>query len=350
VAVRHAEIPEQTVNVDLCFVPATHAVDGIVPAVSGSSGRLIVRRPVPVGERTWPGQVFAQTELSYSEAMEHFVAARQAARAAQRPLSRGTAPASAATEGTVQRQARRSAAQRLQVSRREERGRRQLRDRGWRDQAREHRARVAAVQEARRAGRPGWKIQAGVLKAQWREAWAERHREYAQRRADDARWGDQRQAVRPQADAGGPALSWIAILVIVDNCTRRCVGLPLFTLGVHVTAALVVAALRALLPRELAYLIADGGTHFAGTALADLTRAQGFVRVPLAIHRPQSNGIAERFVETLKTWLARQPWATAEDLTPLLAAFLAYYNNRPHQGAELAGLSPNEYAARMAVI
>jgi transposase InsO family protein len=338
------------VNVDLCFVPATHAVDGIVPAVSGSSGRLVVQRRVPVGERTWPGRVFEQSELSYAEAMEHFVAARQAAQAAKRPLPRGTKLAFAATEGKVERQARRSAAQRLQVSRREERARRQLRDRRWQEQGREHRARVAAVQEARLAGRPGWKLQAGVLKAHWRAAWAERHREYAQRRADDARWWEERQAVRPRADTVGPAMAWIAILVIVDNCTRRCVGVPLFTLGVHVTADLVVAALRALLPRELAYLIADGGTHFAGTALAELTRAHGFVRVPLAIHRPQSNGIAERFVETLKSWLARQPWETPEELSPLLAAFLAYYNDRPHQGAELAGLSPNEYAARMAVV
>jgi hypothetical protein len=27
----------------------------------------------------------------------------------------------------------------------------------------------------------------------------------------------------------------------------------------------------------------------------------------------------------------------------LLAEFLVYYNDRPHQGAELAGLSPNEF-------
>jgi hypothetical protein len=338
------------VNVDLCFVPATHAVDEIVPAVSGSSGRLIVRRPVPVGERSWPGRVFAQTELSYPEAMDHFVAARLAAQAAKKPIRRETAPASDATEGTVPRQARRRAAQRLQGSRRDERARRQLQDRVWRDQAREHRAQVAAVQDARLAGRPGWKNQAGVLKAHWRAGWAERHRAYAQRRAEDARWREQRQAVRPRTAKEGPAMAWIAILVIVDNCTRRCIGLPLFTLGVHVTAAVVVAALRVLLPRELAYLIADGGTHFAGTCLAELASTRGFVRVPLAIHRPQSNGIAERFVETLKTWLARQPWETPEDLTRVLGEFLADYNHRPHQGAELAGLSPHEYATRMAVI
>jgi len=32
----------------------------------------------------------------------------------------------------------------------------------------------------------------------------------------------------------------------------------------------------------------------------------------------------------------------------LLAEFLLYYNDRPHQGVELQGLSPNEYARRLA--
>ena len=145
----------------------------------------------------------------------------------------------------------------------------------------------------------------------------------------------------------GRVMVWIAVLVIVDNCTRRCLGLPLFVLGAHVTADLVVAALKALLPKELRYLIADGGTHFTAEAMQELAKGQGFVRVPLARHRPQSNGIAERFIETLKAWLADKRWQTEEELARLLAEFLAYYNDRPHQGRELAGLSPNEYAARL---
>ena len=140
---------------------------------------------------------------------------------------------------------------------------------------------------------------------------------------------------------------WIAVLVIVDNCTRRCLGLPSSVLGAHVTADLVVAALKALLPKELRYLIADGGTHFMAEAMQELAKGQGFVRVPMARHRPQSNGFAERFIETLKAWLADKRWQTAEELAALLGEFRAYYNGRPHQGRALAGLSPNEYAARL---
>jgi transposase InsO family protein len=139
----------------------------------------------------------------------------------------------------------------------------------------------------------------------------------------------------------------MAVLVIVDHCTRRCLGLPLFVVGAQVTADLVVAALQAVLPKDLPYLIADGGTHFTAEALQELAKGQGFVRVPLARHRPQSNGIAERFIETLNTWLTGKPWQTSEELAGLLANFRSAYHDRPHQGRELAGLSPNEYSARL---
>ncbi len=144
--------------------------------------------------------------------------------------------------------------------------------------------------------------------------------------------------------------AWIVVLVVLDNCTRQCLGLPLFVVGAHVTAELVVEALRALLPQELSYLLADGGRQFTAEVMAALAKERGFVRVPLARHRPESNGIAERFVETLKAWLADKQWQSAEELRLLLLEFRRYYNDRPHQGYELAGLSPNEYAARMAVI
>ncbi len=63
---RTAEQPGQTVNVDLCFVPASHHADDHLPAVSGSSGRLVVSPPAttdPAAERTWPGRVFEQAEV-----------------------------------------------------------------------------------------------------------------------------------------------------------------------------------------------------------------------------------------------------------------------------------------------
>ncbi len=139
---------------------------------------------------------------------------------------------------------------------------------------------------------------------------------------------------------------WFAILVIVDHCTRHVYGLPLFLTGAHVTAIEVVTALRLSLPPELQYLITDRGVHFISKAMEKLKQEKGFVRVPIAPHRPQSNGIAERFVRTLKEWLVTKTWLTADELRAWLTQFLQEYNDRPHQGRELQGLSPNEYARR----
>ena len=38
---------------------------------------------------------------------------------------------------------------------------------------------------------------------------------------------------------------------------------------------------------------------------------------------------------------------TPEELEALLIQFIEFYNDRPHQGAELDGLSPNEFANRI---
>jgi transposase InsO family protein len=337
------------VNVDLCFVPATHQETAALPTVSGSSGRLIVSPPKEaLAERTWPGRVFEQPDRSYREVMEGFIAAREAMAASRTPSP------SAAVDPAAKRHAERRAltrdVERLRTERRAERERRRAAAQAWRAQKEAQRARRRVGSEAAASEQSEQAAKRAALAAQGRAERSVRRQEVLRQRQADDVWREERRRQRERA--GGVALvrAWIAVLVIVDNCTRQCLGVPLFVVGAHVTAELVVAALRALLPAKLQYLIADGGKHFTAQVLQELAKDKGFVRVPLARHRPQSNGIAERFVETLKAWLADKQWATAEELRRLLVEFLAYYNDRPHQGHELAGLSPNEYAARMAVI
>jgi transposase InsO family protein len=96
----------------------------------------------------------------------------------------------------------------------------------------------------------------------------------------------------------------------------------------------------------LQFLISDRGTHFTAHQFARFAEDEDFVHVLIARHRPESNGIAERFVRTLKEWLAARIWSDAAGLEALLEQFRAEYNDRPHQGLAIPGLSPDEFARR----
>lgn len=163
---------------------------------------------------------------------------------------------------------------------------------------------------------------------------------------EDEYWRQQRQSLRERLSLLPIVTAWIAIPVITDNCTRQCLGLPLFVAGASVTAEMVVAALRVLLPAELQFLISDRGVHFTAQVFQQLARSEGFIHVVIARHRPESNGIAERFVRTLKEWLANHSWENDQDLLLLLEQFRPEFNDRPHQGIAIPGLSPNEFAKR----
>jgi len=337
---RTADEPGQTLNVDLCFVPAWHEAAQRLPAASGSSGRLVISGPRPragEAERTWPGRVFEDPERAYGEAMQEFVrraAPRTPTRGALRPR-RGSA--GQATRRERQEQRRELAARRAQALQR-----RQREDAAWQAAGRERRAWLRPEQWT-----PGYAAAFRGAEDRWRALEAQRQAALARRQEEDAAWRAERERLRaaPAPPAARPP--WVAILVLTDNCTRQCLGLPLFVAGPKVTAEEVVAALRALLPAEPQFLITDRGTHFTARPFAQFAEEEGFVHVPIARHRPESNGIAERFVRTLKAWLAERAWDAAEGLEPLLWQFRAEYNDRPHQGLGIPGLSPNEFAARI---
>ncbi|MEI7848958.1 MAG: hypothetical protein WCK35_24380, partial [Chloroflexota bacterium] len=98
-----------------------------MPAVSGSSGHLVVERlKEPGQEPDYPGKVFADPELDYAEAVQAFVKASQ-------PLS-GPRSKAAAVENPSQRaqiqQLRLEEAQ-LRTERRNTRKSRELEDAAW---------------------------------------------------------------------------------------------------------------------------------------------------------------------------------------------------------------------------
>jgi transposase InsO family protein len=326
-------MPGQTLNVDLLFVPASHQADVKLPAVSGSSGHLVVERLEERGqEPDYPGKVFANAELSYVEAMQAFVEASQ-------PLS-GPRKVTETVENLSRRaeirQLRRKEAE-LCLERHRLRQLRKAEDDAWR---------AARAQPTQPKLRERWG--ARKRKAELRRTLREqRHQQLTLRKQEDEQWRLDRRALREQMNLLPIITTWIAILLVTDNCTRQCLGLPLFVAGSHVTAEMVVAALRLLLPTDLQFLISDRGIHFTSKVFQQLETEAEFVHVVIARHRPQSNGIAERFVRTIKEWLADKTWATDQELFASLNIFLPEFNDRPHQGLPIPGLSPNEFAKRL---
>ena len=328
-------MPGQTVNVDLCFVPATHETADKLPGVSGSSGRLVLtHRPPAAGPPTWPGQVFEDAAGDYGEAMQAFVAASAAAVAASPEGEPG--PEEAPPQDAAR--AIRAEERVLREQRRTVRARRTQEDAAWRT--------LRTQQRASRTVPPAADVPSAPP-AVWRQLRVQRHVVQEQRQAEDVLWRQQRQSLRARLSCLPLVTAWIAVLVLTDNCTRRCLGVPLFVAGATITAEAVTTALRVLLPPALQFLISDRGVHFTAHDLAALADEQHFVHVLIARHRPQSNGIAERFVRTLKEWLARHAWQSAAELTVLLTQFRADYNDRPHQGLALPGLSPTEFERRI---
>lgn len=290
---------------------------------------------------TWPGQVFDAEGAEYGGQMAAY-AEQRAAKQHQRRGRRRSRPELALLRAEVQE---------LRCQRRRQRWARRTSDEVWRAVRQERRRQRQAWWALSRAEKRQQRVQHQAQEESWQALKAASWQEMEARRAEDAAWRQARQALRGRqarlAPAPPPATVWLAILVVIDNCTRRCLGLPLFTAGVHVTAEMVVEALRALLPAELQFLISDNGPQFTAQAFAALAKAANFIHVRIAPHRGCTNGIAERFIGTLKGWLANRAWTTAEELIALLAEFQAFYDDRPHQGAELKGLSPNEYARRL---
>ncbi len=343
---RTAELPGQSLNVDLCFVPVEHEQEVKLPAVSGSSGRLVVERPKSeLIEANYPGAVFGNEQLDYNQAMHAFIAASQAKEEVPSAAQQVTDDPKKLSVQAQKRLLRQQEIA-LTLERSQFREQRRQEDAAWQILRRHRQAQQTERQQQLENGtRPVW----GSKKAQdeqWRQLREQHRQQRQQRHQQDEIWRQKRLDIRTGLSDLGLVTSWIAVLVVVDNCTRQCLGLPLFVAGANLTAELVVEALQVLIPPELQFLITDRGTHFTANIFDQLAEGRDFIHVLIARHRPQSNGIAERFVRTLKEWLADKSWHSDQQLAALLASFMSEYNDRPHQGLPTPGLSPNEFANR----
>ena len=318
--VRDAEQPGQAINIDLLFVPVEHKIEEKLPAVSGSSGRMIVERTkVEKESACWPGLVFGNGQLDYEEAMNQY-----AAETRDRLEHRKHAKEIEKEKDSAWREEwqARSARHQLRKQREEQDTNWKIAKIEWRNKSQDDRKQA---------------------KENWKTCREQRQNDLQHRKQEDQDWHKQNQE---RKEIILPERTWIAILAIVDNCSRQCFGLPIFVSGSHITSEEVVIALQTILPDDLAFLISDQGTHFRSKAFALLAKNKGFVHIPIYRHRPESNGIAERFVRTCKNWLRDKSWHDQAGLQTLISDFVPHYNDRPHQGLPIPGLSPNEFAKR----
>lgn len=178
-----------------------------MPAGSGSSGRLIIS-PLKddATEHTWPGRVFEDPALDYTAAMHAFVVASA-------PDARPCAPtdtpiqAAKASRREAKRQLRRETLA-LREARRQTRTQRKNEDAAWR-----------TLRQQRR--------DSDISNETWQQLRVQRKAQLAQRQPADATWRQQLQQLRERWFQLPSITAWIAILVITDNCTRQCLGLPL---------------------------------------------------------------------------------------------------------------------------
>jgi transposase InsO family protein len=336
--VRTAEQPGQALNIDLCFVPEQHEAQEKLPAVSGSSGHLVIERvAAPQEPPHWPGQVFGTADLTYEMAMQQYVQATQDRQVHAHILSTPQVEAS-----TRWRQEWEGRAERHAVLQR-----RKQEDAAWKAAKAQHRADRLAFQQRSKAERRQQQAIWQAKQAAWHALREQRRLGQPARQAENQAWHERNRKLKAGSSAPLQEPAWVAMLVVTDNCTRQCLGLPLFRSGPKVTSQEVIDALGQLLPAQLQFLISDQGAHFRTKKMARLAEAHDFLHVLIYRHRPQTNGIAERFVLTLKQWLRSHAWLAPDELENLLKRFQPEYNHRPHQGLGIPGLSPNEFANRI---
>ena len=83
---------------------------------------------------------------------------------------------------------------------------------------------------------------------------------------------------------------------------------------------------------KIVRLITDNGSAYRSRLFAQTCQALGIKHCFTRPYRPQTNGKAERFIQTcLREWAYGRVWSNSAERTAWLPAFLSYYNaRRPH--------------------
>ncbi len=337
--VKHADYPNQAFNIDFAFVKKEHQAEELIPAVSGSSGKL--KDPVQTKAKSeWPGQSFNNEDSTFAKAMDKYIEGKSLPKEKKIHHCNKEDAINAEKKKELKQEEKE-----LRDSRRKVRGQRKSEDTVYESEKKEYNEAKQQYKKLTRKEKESNEAYMQKKKHEWERNKKWRQQRKQKREEEDKLWREQRKKIN-EKKSKLPITTWFAILIIIDNCTRKTIELPLFTSGVNTTAEATAEALKKALPL-IEYLISDRGVHFKNKWVSELARKLGFKHVFVGPYRPQTNGIAERFVRTLKEWLLDKTWTTEKELLILLEKFKTQYNDRPHQAKELDGLSPNEYQNRL---
>jgi transposase InsO family protein len=282
-------------------------------------------------------EVFSKEQACYNEKMDAYVLMRNLNE--EKPENKQ----GCTVEEMEKRAAVKQTAEELHGWRRRIRVERRKEDEAWQTYRDERRMLLLEWKRMSRKKRKRLKEWKRRSDDEWGRRIAEWRKVTIKQEKEDEEWRKKQRALKEQINICITSLA--AILVILDNCTRKCIGLPVFMTGRSVTADDVITALETRLPPELKYIISDNGRQFIAEAFQKLCDSRDIVQVRITRHRPATNGIAERFVQRLKEMLEEKQWINEEELKLVLNEIIEEYNNAPHQG--LDGLSPDEYERRI---
>jgi transposase InsO family protein len=132
----------------------------------------------------------------------------------------------------------------------------------------------------------------------------------------------------------GRRVGWEYLHVAIDDATRLTYAEVLAAADAPTCAAFVQRTLRWFHRRGIRVrrLLTDNALAYRAGALAAVCGRWAVRQRFTRPYRPQTNGKAERFIQTLlREWAYRVPYRTSAHRTAALAPYLRFYNHRrPH--------------------
>lgn len=327
----------------MCFVPETYTVTDQSSEKSSICNNDISKESSSndkesANKLSYAGEIFKDENLTYEAKMDKYVELREEQKENKEKKKQDRHKIS---EVNKKEEA-------LRIERRKTREIRDKEDEEWKKYRKEKVKDDANYKKLSRKEKKKLRREKESKDREWKEKKEDRNKTIEKRREEDEKWREEREKIsKEKQEFGVLTKTLVAILMVIDNCTRKWLALPLFLAGKKVKAFEIVQAIKSVLPKELQYLISDNGKQFVAELFQKMCIESNFIHIRITPHRAKTNGIAERAIRTLKEMLFSEGWKNVNELEDRLSCILDEYNNRPHQGKNIDGLSPNEYERRL---